>query len=307
LERLICNPLLVGGDESAIERISYELAEDQAREGCAYFEARYSPHFLQSSRGHQSASHDKHAISPQDVIDAVTRGLERGFKDFGVKSNQILCLISGQSERAEEIYQLIKSNRKKGIVAIDIAGSESICEDFHAFEYSVTEAALFSAAKKDGIRRTVHAAETGAASNVVDALNDLHAERIGHGYHVVRDEAIYRDCIEKQVHFECCPHSSIMTGGVSSVMNKGKHPIVQFAEDGANFSINKDDTTVTGTTLDDEYELLTKLGLTEAHFTRANLNAARAAFLPEAEKAQLVNHLLDVYGFNEKNVLFHHA
>lgn len=109
----------------------------------------------------------------------------------------------------------------------------------------------------------------GCAGNVQLALDELCAERIGHGYHIVEDTDIYRNALRNQVHFECCPYSSILTGAVSSAVNCGKHPIVQFAEDGVNFSINKDDTTVTGTTLFDEYALLHQLGLTEAHIVRA--------------------------------------
>ena len=48
-----------------------------------------------------------------------------------------------------------------------------------------------------------------------------------------------------------------------------KHPILQMAKDNANFSVNTDDTTVTGTGLQDEFELLRTWGLNEVHFTRA--------------------------------------
>jgi len=47
------------------------------------------------------------------------------------------------------------------------------------------------------------------------------------------------------------------------------HPVLAFARDGANFSINTDDPTVTGTFLDDEVKLLQKWGLTESTLTRA--------------------------------------
>jgi adenosine deaminase len=47
-------------------------------------------------------------------------------------------------------------------------------------------------------------------------------------------------------------------------------PVLQnFAKDGANFSINTDDPTVTGTYLDDEFKLLHSWGLRESTFTKA--------------------------------------
>ena len=47
------------------------------------------------------------------------------------------------------------------------------------------------------------------------------------------------------------------------------HPVLHFARDGANFSLNSDDPTVIGTRLDHEYETVRSWGLTEAHLVRA--------------------------------------
>ena len=61
-----------------------------------------------------------------------------------------------------------------------------------------------------------------------------------------------------------------------------------FADDGANFSLNTDDTMVTGTWTEQEYELVRSWGLKESHLIRANVNAMKAAFLPENEKSELL-------------------
>ena len=75
---------------------------------------------------------------------------------------------------------------------------------------------------------------------------------------------------EYQIHFETCPTSSILTGSVPlSQAALIKHPIVQFAQDNVNFSINTDDTTVTDSPLENEYQLLRSWGFNEVHFTRA--------------------------------------
>jgi len=34
------------------------------------------------------------------------------------------------------------------------------------------------------------------------ALDVLHAERIGHGYHVLEDETLYRRIIDERIHLE---------------------------------------------------------------------------------------------------------
>jgi adenosine deaminase len=54
----------------------------------------------------------------------------------------------------------------------------------------------------------------------------------------------------------------------SNQSNRKNH-FQSFARDGANFSINTDDPTVTGTQLDDEFKLLHSWGLRESTFTSA--------------------------------------
>ena len=48
----------------------------------------------------------------------------------------------------------------------------------------------------------MHAAESGPAENVSQAIQELGAERIGHGYHVLDDSKIYQLAMEAGVHFE---------------------------------------------------------------------------------------------------------
>ena len=43
-----------------------------------------------------------------------------------------------------------------------------------------------------GIHRTCHAAEMGPARNVRIAVETLNAERIGHGYHIVDDDDVFK-------------------------------------------------------------------------------------------------------------------
>ena len=71
---------------------------------------------------------------------------------------------------------------------------------------------MFNEAKEKGIHRTVHAGEVGPAKCVQQALDLLHAERIGHGYRVLEDEKLYQRCLRDKVHFEVCPTSSLLTG-----------------------------------------------------------------------------------------------
>ena len=91
-------------DVSAVERIAHELCEDQASSGVLYFEVRYCPHLLCSTGNDMMNGKPvepikepnmtvKETTSPRAVVQAVSRGLKRGERDFGLKARSILCCI----------------------------------------------------------------------------------------------------------------------------------------------------------------------------------------------------------------------
>uniref|UniRef100_A0A1B6E8G2 Adenosine deaminase n=2 Tax=Clastoptera arizonana TaxID=38151 RepID=A0A1B6E8G2_9HEMI len=169
-------------------------------------------------------------------------------------------------------------------------------EDGFVEEAPVTEDLLriFKEASQTKVHRTIHAGEASGASAIERAVYKLGAERVGHGYHVVRDEKLFSKCLEDDVHFECCPYSSILTGAVKE--GGPTHPIIRFAEDNANFSLNSDDPTLTGHSLEHDYNLVRTWGMQDYHFAAANINAAKSSFLPDGEKETLVKMISQSYG-----------
>eukprot|EP01136_Pigoraptor_vietnamica_P020814 Opistho-1_new@70225 len=264
------------GSAEAIETIAYEFCEDRRREGIAYAEARYAPHLLADDK-----------LSAEDVVRAINRGLERGQRDFDIIVRSLLCCMRHEPAWSMEVAKLCEKFAGEGVVGIDLAGDEF---NFPAEPH----APAFDYAKAHGIRRTVHAGESGPASNVAQAIDLLHAERIGHGYHVIDDEGIYARVKALDVHLECCLTSSVCTCAVTAGWHC--HPVVRFAADAANFSLSTDDPAVCNTTLKEEFSVATaKVGLDPGTLSRTVFNAARSSFLPEAEKAKLIADLLAEY------------
>ena len=161
--------------------------------------------------------------------------------------------------------------KNEGVVGIDIAGDEGAISALGGGElYTEFEKSIFVEAKRLGIHRTVHAGEDGPSEIVKVAVEQMFAERIGHGYRVMQDPELYQKCLKNFIHFETCPTSSMLTGSVDlATATSLKHPVMQFAQDGANFSINTDDTTVTDSSLDNEYQLVRSWGMNEVHLTRS--------------------------------------
>ena len=78
--------LLASSSRDDIERVSYEYCEDLARQNVVYAELRFSP-FLP---GRQQP------IPGDDYVDAALCGLERGERDFRVKTRVILIFMRAQ-------------------------------------------------------------------------------------------------------------------------------------------------------------------------------------------------------------------
>lgn len=186
------------------------------------------------------------------------------------------------AERVTDIVNLAEKYKDKdcGVVGMDIAGDELRPLD-------PRHVAGFERARKLGLRVTVHAAESGPASNVKQAVEEMGAERIGHGYRVLDDPEIYQFAKERKLHFEVsmvtgvtrthpshlqtCPTSSVFTNS-----NRFEdHALQAFAKDGVSFSLNTDDPGVINCTLTGEYQVAEeRIGLTQHQIMRSVSNRA---------------------------------
>ena len=121
------------------------------------------------------------------------------------------CAWHAPTERCAEIVELAKRYMSRGVVGVDIAGNELRPLDQRHIDG-------FQQARGLGLHITVHAGESGPASNVRQAIEVLGAERIGHGYHVVDDEEVYQFARERGVHFEVRGSTAFTTRAMATVV-----------------------------------------------------------------------------------------
>ncbi|XP_051280051.1 adenosine deaminase isoform X2 [Dicentrarchus labrax] len=282
---------VVAGDREAIKRIAYEFVEDKAKEGVIYVEVRYSPHFLANTKVDPIPWDQKEGdLSPDEVVRLVNEGLREGERAFNIKARSILCCMRHMPSWSMDVVQLCKKYCNEGVVAIDLAGDESLnCEANPEHRNAYEEAV------RSGVHRTVHAGEVGPASVVKEAVEVLKAERVGHGYRTLEDQALYKDLLKKNMHFEVCPISSKLTGACDPDFTK--HPVITFMKDKANYSLNTDDPLIFNSNLHLDYYTAHKyMGFTEEEFKRLNIKSAESCFLPEKEKKELILKLQEAYG-----------
>ncbi|TNM86640.1 hypothetical protein fugu_006870 [Takifugu bimaculatus] len=226
---------VIAGDREAIKRIAYEFVEDRAKEGVIYVEARYSPHFLANTKVDPIPWNQKEGdLSPDEVVHLVNQGLREGERAFNIKARSILCCMRHMPNWSMDIVELCKKYQHEGVVAIDLAGDESLSS-----EANPDHRRAYEEAARCGVHRTVHAGEVGPPSVVKEAVEVLKAERVGHGYRTLEDQSLYRKLLDQNMHFEVCPISSKLTGACDPDFTK--HPVITFRKDKANYSLNTDD------------------------------------------------------------------
>ena len=266
-------PIAVMQSKKSLERVSYELLADAAKENVKYIEVRFGPNL-----------HTQKGLTLDEVIESVIAGMKRAEKEFDIKGNLILsCLRFMPIEASFELVEAGKKYLGKGVVAIDVAGNEDagFCEKFIV---------PIKLAKEYGYRVTIHAGETGIGKNVLEAVQMLEAERIGHGVFINSHEEAYKIVKEKNITLEICPTSNIQTKAVAKV---SEHPIYDFYKDGIKVTLNTDNRTVSDIDLTNEFEIVSKeFNLSYEDCVRIYLNSVDASFADETTKDELRKHVM---------------
>jgi len=144
----------------------------------------------------------------------------------------------------------------------------------------------FDIARDAGLHSAPHAGETAGPQSVWDAIDRLGAERVGHGVRCLEDSDLVAELRERRIPLEVCPTSNVRTGVVAGL---AAHPLPRLIQEGLVVTLNSDDPPMFGTTLRDEYLTTARvLSVGAAGLAHLARNAARAAFLPQAEAQALV-------------------
>ena len=256
-----------------IQRVTQEAIADAAADNIRYLELRFTPIALGRAEG----------FPLSDVMDWVIEGARQASEMHGIKTSLIASVNRHEGpEIAQQVAQLAAERAGKGIVGLDLAGNEA---DYSGLPF----AGVFREARQAGLRITVHAGEWGPAINVMEAITQLGAERIGHGVRVLEDPSITALARERQTIFEVCVTSNYQSGVIPAL---SVHPLPRMLSLGLNATINTDDPSISQITLSDEYQLVCEnLNISTADLKNRVLAAAANAFLPEEEKSGLVESL----------------
>ncbi|MEP7382250.1 MAG: adenosine deaminase [Gemmatimonadota bacterium] len=261
--------LAVMQSAEALERVAYELAEDAAREGVRYIEVRFAP--ILNVRG---------GLSLGEAVEAPMRGLARAERDHDITARVIVCSLRHLSpESSVELAQLAVDHMSSGVVGFDLAGGE-------AGHPASTHADAFTLARTHGLACTCHAGEGDGADSVWQAVHQCGATRIGHATRLYEDPVLTDEVNESRITLEICLTSNVQTHAARSYE---LHPLRHYFDQGLNVVLNTDNRLMSGVNLVDEYQhAVRSLDFTFDELATIALNGFESAFLPPAERDQLI-------------------
>jgi adenosine deaminase len=233
----------------ALKRVASEICEDAAASGVTTLEVRFAPQL-------------HGAIEP--AIDAVLDGIAG-------RAGVILCALYG--DPLERVELLVRAGAaRRGVVGIDLAGGPAPAHAFRLADY----AAPFRLAAELGLGRTVHAGEGRSPSEIRTAIEELGAQRIGHGTTLLDDPAVVELVSDRGVVIEACVTSNLHTGVIGRIAD---HPLPRWLELGVRVCICTDNTLLSDVDAIEEHARARSIpGMTDELMERAIAHGHAAAF-----------------------------
>ncbi len=255
--------------EEILARLAFEACEDAFNEGTVLLELRYAPTFI--VQGQPKLNFEK-------IQRAFVKGLAMAQKKYAMAVGLICIIQRNQFLKEAEYVCDFAIDHKDSFIALDLADTEV---GFNPKPF----ARLFQKAKKAGLRITVHSGESphkDSAQWVIDSIDYLGAERIGHGVQIINSKKAIAHVKKNNVLLEVCPISNWLTRAFPDFK---KHPARKLWNLNVKMAFCSDDPGIFATTLNDDYEILHHVhGFTRKDFMKSNQLAAEFSFLPQKLK-----------------------
>jgi adenosine deaminase len=266
-------PIAVLQTTPALERATYELCEDLAKDNVRYAEIRYGP-WLHVQRG----------LSLTDVIRAVLSGWSQGRKAFGLEGGIIATALRDMPPAQNlSLAQVAGRFVSDGVVGFDLAGDE-------AGHPPILHQDAFRVARSLGLNITIHAGEAAGPESVRQAIA-MGATRLGHGVRAQEDLEVVTMIKEGGIQLDMAPTSNAQTKAVRRLQD---HPLKRFYEQGIKVTISTDSRTVSDITLAREYQnAIRVIGCSPAQVWAMNLQALDGGFGDKTTRARLRREFVD--------------
>jgi aminodeoxyfutalosine deaminase len=253
------------------------VAANLAAQNVRYAEFQFGPYAFQRT-----------GMPDAVITEALDAGARDALAKHGVRIGWIVE-FPGQSagDYARTALRLALESPPAALAGFGIGGIEA-----GRAPYTAVIRDVFGAARAAGLHRVPHAGETTGPGCVWEAVEHLHAERIGHGIRSLEDPSLVDYLAERRLPVDVSPTSNVCTRCVPSIAG---HPLREMIEAGLLVTLNSDDPPMFGTSLSNEYLVAGRdLGFSPAELAELAANGVRASFLAGAEKEALLAEIAAV-------------
>ena len=252
-----------------VRRLVTETAEDERAEGSRWLEIQVDPDGYAARFGGITA-----------VLELVLDAAAGACAATGVGIGVIVAANRTKHPlEARTLARLAAQYAGRGVTGFGLSNDErrGPAHDF---------VPAFRIAERGGLLLVPHGGELVGPASVAACLDDLHADRIGHGIRAAEDPALVKRLAAEGVTCEVCPSSNVALGIVAG---PSQVPLRPLFDAGVPVALGADDPLLFGPRLAAQYEIAR-----DAHgFTDAELaDLARASVLGSAAPPALRAELL---------------
>ncbi|ADD44169.1 adenosine deaminase [Stackebrandtia nassauensis] len=263
LSRVFPAPAEADTDDAFVERVTDAL-EESAAAGSCYTELRF---------GHDTVM--------RPVFMPLFRQAEEkvAAKYPGFRAEAVASLLLWQEpERLDAAIAECRRAAAEGLAGVDLLNVPYSSEADWQTGRKVVDAATDA-----GLGVTVHAGEFSSANIAAVACMDG-VTRIGHATHAPTDPWLLELLAARGITIEVCLTANLILGAVPTLAD---HPLRRFLDANIPVALGTDNPIQFGTTIDHEYTLASRLGLSESDLSRLTRNAIDAAFTTPDRKTAL--------------------
>ncbi|MEV7804878.1 adenosine deaminase [Microbispora sp. NPDC088329] len=255
-----------------VRRLLREAAEDEAREGSRWLEIQVDPSGYAQRFGGLT-----------ETLELVLDAAEEAARDAGIG---MAVVVAANRTRhtldARTLARLAARYAGKGVVGFGLSNDERRGRA-REFEHA------FRIARRAGLLAVPHGGELLGAASVAECLDDLGADRIGHGVRAAESPRLMERLADRQVTCEVCPLSNV---GLGVVERPEDVPLRRLFDAGVPIALGADDPLLFGARLLPQYELARDVyGFGDAEIAELARQSIRSSAAPDAVKKELLSEV----------------
>ncbi|MFB9967429.1 adenosine deaminase [Sinosporangium siamense] len=252
-----------------VYRLLREAAEDEVAEGSGWLEIQVDPSGYAHRFGGLTATLELFLDAARKAADAAGTGMA-----LIVAANRVRHPLD-----AKTLARLAAQYAEHGVVGFGLSNDErrGRARDFDG---------AFRIAKRAGLLLVPHGGELNGPVSVAECVDDLGADRVGHGVRAAESARLLDRLADRQITCEVCPSSNV---GLGVVERAADVPLRAMFDAGVPIALGADDPLLFGSRLLAQYELARSVyGFSDQELAELARQSIRSSAAPEARRKELL-------------------